>query len=191
MGRGPPPTGGNPCPRRHRARERPWNWSPRRAWSHPPPGCQWRCRQAPRRRQRALQRCLPALKEEEAGLLQFEVGGAFSSAPLISRGSRSPLYFFHRQGVAGRPRPCACQGTEVKDVRDDGAVLGEGAEGGGERGGCGRATACYDRGRKAATRRGSSGGLASVSASRPSLRVRAGSFGEPVRQGPRGGGGPC
>jgi hypothetical protein len=40
----------------------------------------------------------PALKEEEAELLQFEVGGASSCAPLTSRGSRTPVPFFCCQG---------------------------------------------------------------------------------------------
>jgi hypothetical protein len=42
---------------------------------------------------------------------------------------------------------------------------------------------CYDRGHKAAARRGGSGGLAGVGPPRPSPRALAGSFGEPSLQG--------
>jgi hypothetical protein len=36
----------------------------------------------------------PALKEEEAGILQFEVSNTSPRAPSISRGSCSPSHFF-------------------------------------------------------------------------------------------------
>jgi hypothetical protein len=50
--------------------------------------------EAPRRRQRARRRYPPALKEEEAGILQFEVSSISPHAPSISRGRRSLFCFF-------------------------------------------------------------------------------------------------
>jgi hypothetical protein len=44
-----------------------------------------------------------ALKEEEVGILQFEVGGVSSCAPLISRGSRSPSSYFVVRGSPAVP----------------------------------------------------------------------------------------
>jgi hypothetical protein len=41
-GSGPPLIGGNSRPHLHRPRGRPWDRSPRRAWSCPPPGYRWR-----------------------------------------------------------------------------------------------------------------------------------------------------
>jgi hypothetical protein len=133
----------------------------------------------------------PALEEEEAGLLQFEVSSTLSCMPSVSRGSCSPLPFFHCQGVAGRPRPCAYQCAEVKDVPDDGAVLEEGTTGGGERGGAGRAITHHNRDREAAAGRDDGGGLTGIGASRPLPRARAGSLRGSVRQGPRDSEGPC
>jgi hypothetical protein len=98
MGDGPPPTGGNLCPHHHEVKERPWNWSPRRAWNCPPPGRLKRCQRAPRRCQQARRRYPPTLKEEEAGILQFEVSSVSPHAPSISRGSCSPFTFFLLSG---------------------------------------------------------------------------------------------
>jgi hypothetical protein len=78
-GSGPPLTGGNPRPHPHRPKGRPWSRPLRWARSRPPPSCRWRCRRAPRRRQRAQLRCPSALEEEEAGLLQFEVSSTLSA----------------------------------------------------------------------------------------------------------------
>jgi hypothetical protein len=86
----------------------------------------------------------PALKEEEVGILQFEVGTVSPHAPLISRGGCSPFPFFCCQGDADHPRPRTCQGAQVEDIRDDRAVFREGATGGGEHGG-GRAVTRYSR----------------------------------------------
>jgi hypothetical protein len=97
--------------------------------------------------------------------------------PLIS----PPLFLC--QGIAGRPRPCAYQGAKAKDILNDRAALGEGATGGGVRGGGGQAVTHHDRGHEAAAGRGDGGALAGVSAPRPSPRAQAGSLGEPVRWG--------
>jgi hypothetical protein len=94
MGSGPLPIGGNPRPCRHESRKRLWNWFPWRARKCPPSGHQWRRQQAPRRCQRARRRYPPALKEEEAGILQFEVSSISPRAPSISRGCRSLFRFF-------------------------------------------------------------------------------------------------
>jgi hypothetical protein len=83
MGSGPPPTSGNPRSRRQGPRKRSWNWPSWRARNRPPPGRQRRCQQVPRRHQRAQRRYPPALMEEEAGILQFEVSSAYPRAPSI------------------------------------------------------------------------------------------------------------
>jgi hypothetical protein len=128
----------------------------------------------------------PALKEEEAGILQFEVTSVSPHAPSISRGSFSPLPFFCCQGDANCPHPRACQGAQIEDFRDDRAAFREGAAGGG-----GGAVARYYCGRMAAAGRGGSGGLAYAGPPQPSPRAWVGSFGEPVCRGSRGDGGPC
>jgi hypothetical protein len=128
----------------------------------------------------------PALKEEEAGLLQLEVSSIPSRTPSISRHSRSSLPSFRCQGIAGHPRPCACQGAQVEDVLGDRATLGEGTMGSG-----GRSITRHNCGREAAARGGGGGGRTGVGLPRPSSRVRAGSLGELVHHGPRGDRGMC
>jgi hypothetical protein len=87
MGVRPPPIGGIPCPRRHEPRRRPWSWYPWRARKRPPSDHRWRCQQARRRYP-------PALKKEEAGILQFEVSSISPRVPTISRGGHSLFCFF-------------------------------------------------------------------------------------------------
>jgi hypothetical protein len=86
MGDGPSPIGGNPCPHRHRPKERLWNSSLKKVWNRPPPGRRKKCQQAPQRHQRARRRYPLALEEAEAGILQFEVSSVSLRAPSILRG---------------------------------------------------------------------------------------------------------
>jgi hypothetical protein len=111
----------------------------------------------------------PALKEEEAGILQFEVSSVSPRAPSILRGNRSPF-----------PPLSSSEGCKpsLPLLRRRGDA---------QRGCRGR----HDRDRKIAVGRGGGGEIAGAGPPGPSPRAWAGSFGEPVRRGPRGGGGPC
>jgi hypothetical protein len=84
-GSGPPPIGGNTRLRHHEPRERSWNWYPGQAWNRLSSGYRGRRQQEPRRCQWVQRRYPPALKEEEAGILQFEVRSASPRAPSILR----------------------------------------------------------------------------------------------------------
>jgi hypothetical protein len=57
----------------------------------------------------------PALKEEEVGILQFEVSNVSPRAPSILRGNRSPFPLFHRQRVASHPCPCSDDGASLRE----------------------------------------------------------------------------
>jgi hypothetical protein len=67
------------------------------------------------------------------------------------------LVFFHSQGDADLPRPRARQGAQIGSTRDDKAAFVEGATGGSERGGDGRAVARHGCGLGAAARGGGGG----------------------------------
>jgi hypothetical protein len=111
-GKGPPLIGRKPGrPRPQGSRGRPWNQPSRRARSRLPPDHQWRCRRAPRRCPLVRWRRPRTFEGKEARLLELEVSSILFTRLRFRDVASRPLLFFCCQGVAGRPRPCARQGT--------------------------------------------------------------------------------